>query len=440
MSLSGQILLEDFSKFIGDYTPSETTGAGSSTTLVDTYLSRYGDDKIIDWYLRITENVNSNQYLVRRISDFVSSSGTCTVAPAFAGGATASGTTYELHRYDPKDKFEALDEARIRVFPDLCIIRYNDTLTGDGINSVFDIPTTVRRGPLRAVEEVPMPVQANWNFITNPLNDSTTGWTASSATATTVTRDQSDLLIPKYDSVATKLAVAASTNGTYSQVVADMTNGITAAKAAGRKMTFAAWVYCMTASKVTLKLTDDTTTTTSSLHGGGGWELMTVTKTPISTNSTTLTATFDVANSAGAVTMWINRTWLYFGDANRVQDIYRYDRSYFVRRDDTTQKVYLDWVPRQGYQIRLIGQDILSELGTSIATQATNTMEVDDPAAQILYAEAAKILFAKRGLNTANVGEVAVRVQAAERLKEEIRKEWRMLSPQGRGLRGPWSD
>ena len=439
MSLTGQELLVDFSKFIGDYVASETTGAGSSTSLVDTYLNRYGDDKVIDWYLRITENVNGNQYLVRRISDFVSSTGTCTVAPAFAG-STASGTTYELHRYDPAEKFIALDEARIRVFPDLCILRYNDTLTGDGISSEFDIPTTIRRGPLRAVEEIPLPVQTSWNFLTNPLSDSTTGWTASSATATTVTRDSTDLLIPKYDSIATKVSVATATNGTYAQSVANMTNGVTAAKAAGRKMTFAAWVFCQTGSKVTLKLTDDATTTTSTAHAGGGWELLTVTKTVSSTNATTLTATFDVANSAGAVVMWINRAWLYYGDASRVMGIYKYDRSYFVRRDDTTRKIYLDWVPQQGRQIRLIGQDILSELGTTIATQATNTMEVDDPAAQILYAEAAKIMFAKRGLNTANVGEVAVRVQAAERLKEEIRKEWKMLSPQGRGIRTPWSE
>ena len=439
MSLTGQELLVDFSKFIGDYVSSSTTGAGSSTTLVDTYLSRYGDDKLIDWYLRISENVAGNQYLVRRINDFVSSTGTCTVTTAFTG-STGSGTDYELHRYDPAEKFTALDEARLRVFPDLCIIRYNDTLTGDGINSVFDIPTNVRRGPLRAVEEIPLTIQTSWNFLTNPLNDSTSGWTATSATATTVTRNQTDLLVPKYDSIATKVTVAASTNGTYAQTVANMANGMTAALAAGRKMTFAAWVFCMTSGKVTLKLTDDTTTTTGTAHGGNGWELLTVTKTNISTNATTFTATFDVANSAGAVVMFINRSWLYYGDANRVQDIYKYDRSYFVRRDDTTQKVYLDWVPAQGHQIRLIGQDVLSELGSTISTQVTNTMEVDDPVAQILYAEAAKILFAKRGLNTANVGEVAVRVQAAERLKEEIRKEWKMSVPQGRGLRTPWSD
>ena len=437
MSLTGQELLVDFSKFIGDYVASTTTGAGSSTTLVDTYLSRYGDDKLIDWYLRITENVGGNQYLVRRISDFTGSTGTCTVLNAFTGG-TASGTDYELHRYDPAEKFTALDEARIRTFPDLCIIRYNDTLTGDGINSVFDIPTNVRRGPLRAVEEIPLTIQTSWNFLTNPLNDSTSGWTATSATATTVTRNQTDLLVPKYDSIATKVTVAASTNGTYAQTVANMANGMTAALAAGRKMTFAAWVFCMTSGKVTLKLTDDTTTTTGTAHGGNGWELLTVTKTNISTNATTFTATFDVANSAGAVVMFINRSWLYYGDANRVQDIYKYDRSYFARRDDTTQKVYLDWVPAQGHQIRLIGQDVLSELGSTVSTQVTNTMEVDDPVAQILYAEAAKILFAKRGLNTANVGEVAVRVQAAERLKEEIRKEWKMSIPQGRGLRTPW--
>ena len=438
MALTGQELLVDFSKFIGDYVASTTTGAGGTTSLVDTYLNRYGDDKLIDWYIRISENVNGNQYAVRRISDFVSLTGTVTLAPAFAG-TTASGTDYELHRYDPAEKFTALDEARIRAFPDVCILRYNDTLTGDGVNSVFDIPANVRRGPLRAVEEVPLPVQTSWNFITSPLSNSTTGWTSSSVTATIVTRDQTDLLVPKYDSSATKVVVAASTNGTYTQTVGNMSNSITAAKAAGRRMTFAAWIYCLQSAKITLELTDDTATTTSTAHGGGGWELMTVTRDIVANNATTLTVQIDADNDANPVTYWVNRAWLYFGDANRVQDIYRYDRSYFVRRDDTTKKVYLDWIPQQGHQIRLVGQDILTELGSTIATQATNTMEVDDPAAQILYAEAAKILFAKRGLNTANVSEVAVRVQAAERFKEEIRKEWRMSGPQGRGIRGPFS-
>ena len=213
MSLTGNQLLVGFSKFIGDYVVSTTTGAGSTTTLADTYLGgRYGDDRLIEWYLRITEDVNGNQYSVRKISDFVNSTSTATVAPAFAG-STGSGTDYELHRYDPAEKFIALDEARIRVFPDLCILRYNDTLTGDGYSSVFDIPSTIRRGPLLAVEEVPMAVETQWNFLTNPLNDSTTGWTASSATASTITRDSTDLLIPKYDSTCTKIVVAASTNG-----------------------------------------------------------------------------------------------------------------------------------------------------------------------------------------------------------------------------------
>ena len=439
MSLTGQELLVGFSKFIGDYVTSTSTSAGSTTTLVDTYLGgRYADDRINEWYVRITENVNGNQYLVRKISDYVQSTSTATVGPAFAG-ATGSGTDYELHRYDPLDKFAALDEARLQVFPDLCILRYNDSLTGDGHSSVFTIPSTIRRGPLSALEEIPLPVQTSFNFITSPLNDSTTGWTATSATAATHSRIQSDLLIPKYDNTCTKVSVATATNGTYAQTVANMANSMTAAKAAGRTLTFAAWVYCTTASRVSLKLTDDSTTTTGTAHGGAGWELLTVTKTCSATNATTLTATIDVTNASGAIVYWVNRSWLYYGDANYVQDIYGSGRGYFVRRDNTTQKLYLDWTPRQGNQIRLIGRDLLSALGTTISTQVTNTMEIDEPEAELLYAEAAKVFYRKRGLNTDNIQEIAVRMQAAERLRDDIRKQWQMQGPQGNGRRGPWS-
>ena len=437
MSSTGDVLERGLSRFIGDHWGSATTSAGNAggTTVVDTALQRMGDDGWRDYFVRLTSG--SATLEIRKITDFTSSSGTVTVLPAFSA-QVASGVTYQLHRYDPATKFKCLDDARIRAYPDLGIMRFIDTLTSDGISTAWDIPSTVRRGPLQVLEEDPVSVQTEWNFLSNPFGNTTTDWTASSATATIVTRIGGDWQIPKYDDQATRVAVATATNGTYSQAVADMTNDATAALVAGRQVTFAAWVFCRTASRVSLKLVDDSTTTTGTAHGGAGWELLTVTATMPTTNATTFTARFDVTNASGAIVYWWNRAWLYFGAADRVQNVYRYGVNKRIRRDDTTQKFYLEAPIARGRQMRLMGRDTLSALGTTAATQVTNTMEVDEEAAQVLYAEAARILFEREGINTSDLPDVSARLQFADRLRKE-NKQWKMQQPAGRAIVGMWA-
>lgn len=439
MSTTGQNLLVGFSRFINDYQVVETTGAGSTTTFVDTGLAGFANDYFIDWYARITESGHSALWQIRRVSDFVSSTGTGTVPNAF-GASTGSSTAMELHKYDPEVKFQCLDEARISAYPALGQVIYNDTRTGDGEHRVFDIPSAIRRGPLVVLEEEPLPTNYAWNFLANPIGDSTTGWTASSSTHTTVDRVESDKEIPKYDFTCSKVAVATTTNGVLNQVVGDMSNGITAALAAGRHMTFAAWVYCRTASRVTLEIIDDSGSLgSSSAHGGAGWELLTVEADVGETNATTLTVQFDVSNAAGAVTFWWNRAWFYFGTPDRVQDIYSGAHALRHRRDDTTQKVKLDSIPIRGHQLRMIGRDYLSALGTTASTQVTNTMEVDEFSAQVLYAEAARILFGREQFSTVDFPDLAPRIAKADALKREMLKAARMSMPTGRGLRSMWA-
>lgn len=441
MASTGAVLLTGFSRFLGDELivgGSATTGAGSTTTIVDSALARFDDDFLNDYYFRITEAGHGAIYQVRRATDFVSSTGTVTVSPAF-GATTGSGMDYEIHRYDPAEKFTALDEARLRGYPALAQIIFNETLTGDGISATFPIPAALRRGPAFVQVEQPIEVNAPWNFLTNPFGDSTTNWTASNTTASVVSLSDADRLIPKYGESATKLATAASVNGTYSQTVANMTNDITAALAGGRRMTLAFWVYCRTASRVTLQLIDNTNTNSSAAHGGAGWELLTVTANIVSANATTLTARINVSSAAAAVDCWWNHAWLYFGEADRVTDLYAGGRSHRVRRDDTTQQLHLEFAPQRGRQLRLIGRDHLSALGTTAATQVTNTMEVDEAQAQLLYAEAAKILFARQGFSVDDFPGVAQRITEAELLRRDLEKRWSVYLPVTAPLKSAWA-
>jgi len=46
MSMLGIDVLHGFSKFIGDYWVGETTATGTTTTMVDNKLGRFGDDSL----------------------------------------------------------------------------------------------------------------------------------------------------------------------------------------------------------------------------------------------------------------------------------------------------------------------------------------------------------------------------------------------------------
>ena len=437
MTLNGQQLLQGFSEFIDDWEARTTDTAGNvdASTLVDTGLELYGDNRLNGRYIRSREGATINQ--VRKIITNTQSSGTVRVTPVF-GAQIASGIDYEIHKYLPAKKFLALDKARLSLMEYLFKLVLSDTITSDGKSSVYDLPDAVVNGPSLAYCEKPLEASVQWNFLTTPLLDATTGWIATNATRSIVTRAQNDLLIPKYDQNCTKLVVAASTNGTLAQAVAAMTNDASATLVADRRMTFAMWVYATEASRVSLKLTDDSGTTTGATHSGLGWELLYVEKTIAGNNATTLTATLDVASGATPMTIHANRAWLYFGDKELVADtIYEWEAPFKVRVDDTNQHIILGVVPPRGRQVRLQGKAPLSELGTDLAMQLTNTMEVDANTAEILYAHAAELLFRWEQIKTDSLPDVQARMASVLARTPTLERTWGQKTPKPR-FRSPF--
>jgi len=440
ISRTGAQLLTGLSRFLGDeisVSGLTMSSNGTSTTVVDTELSSYGDDFFRDWWIRDTSS--TNQWVFRRVSSFTSASGTLTTVNTW-GSTPQSGDTYELHRFRPDGMFSALDDARVSVYPDLAILRFDDTITTDGISKSYDIPSNVRRGPATVLLEQPVAVDVSWNFLTAPTGDSTSNYTASNFTASTYAREEADRLIPKYDDTATELVLAASTAGTYRQVVANMANNITAAKSAGRRMTAAAWVYCRSASKIALEFLDDSgQVAASSQHGGTGWELLTATGNVVGTNATTLTWGLTADNDATPIDVFWNRAWFYYGEAGRVRDVYAQVQPKRVRRDGTPPAtLHFLGIPPRGRQVRLIGRDHLSELGTTAGTQVTNTMELDAADEQILLAEAAKILFLREGMSTNDFPSLSTKIAIAEARRVDMAKKWGMNVPTQQAITSPW--
>ena len=395
---------------MNDWEPSTTTSAGNAggTTLIDTYLKKYQSNRLEGRYVRVTQ-AGTNQYAIRTIESNASATGTVTATTAFPA-QIGNTSTYEIHRYDPAKKFTALDQARFDVSDFAYRLIYDETITADGQSMVFPIPSSIRMGPSLIYEESPVASQnIIWNFITNPIGDSVTPWTQTNCTASVTDINYTDLVIPKYDYAATKIQVAASTVASYTQPVAEMSNSITASLAAGRKMTLGMWVYCEDASRIRMLFTDDSGTTYSSYHQGLGWELLTVEKDVVGNNATTLTVGLAIA-SGTALTLHWNRSWLYFGSKERITECYTNEAIHSVRSDDTTKTFMLQRVPERGHQLRCIGQEVLSALGTTPATQVTNTMEVDEDTALMLYARAAELILEWEGMVASDVPDVYQRI------------------------------
>ena len=114
------ILRQGLNDFMGVGKRGTTSGVGNAggTTLVDaTDGVNYQNDYFNYWWALITSGTNDGE--VRRVSDFVKSTGTITVESAYTA-QVAGSVTYELMQYHPTDLVRwALNQALLEIFPDV---------------------------------------------------------------------------------------------------------------------------------------------------------------------------------------------------------------------------------------------------------------------------------------------------------------------------------
>jgi hypothetical protein len=425
MTLTGADLLEALSEALDDLHQSTTTGAGSTTTLVDSTLAKFGDRANEEAFVRLTEDsaVAGNIWLVRRITRFVTD--TLTLDSAVPQ-IIDTGKDYEIHRYDPRKKFRALDRARILAFPQVAKIVVDETLTSDGTNTQLAIPTSIRRGPAFVWSEEPLDPQIRWNLLTNPRLNSLDGWTASSTTASLYQRTANDFVIPRHEDYCTKLVG----NGTYRQSL----GSTLAAAAAGRRASVAAWVYSRYATPTVTVIDDSGTIITSNTHGGAGWQFLTGSATITGTNATTLTVSI---NTGTANAVFVERVWFGFVDAIKTDYPHPVRRRGTHRDEDEAFLRIRAAVPR-GYQYRLEGRTPVTALGETAATQVTNTMEVSETDQDLIIYTAMRILLTWEGMGTGEMEARYPEIAAAEARFKELEEDWKRRYPQSGYLDSSW--
>ena len=165
-------------------------------------------------------------------------------------------------------------------------------------------------------------------------------------------------------------------------------------------------------------------------HSGSGWELLRALGTISDTNNTTLSVQLlFTTTGSDHRTVYVNSAYLSFV---QVPEIFHADRAIDVIRDDALDVFRMREVVREGLQIRLVGKEPLDALGTTLATQVTNSMEVDAPQAQLLFGTAAIILIGNDVFNSNDLRTVASRISFAEARRADLKKLWPYKVRRGR--------
>lgn len=399
MSTAKSTMRQAISKKIGEYISGACDASCTDTIIYDTDLSEYEDDELNDRYLIMTSGDEAGE--MRRISDFLSSTGEVTLAAALSGSPSAT-ETFEIHTIRPSRIHDAIDRAIQAVYPELCQVKNDETLFVRPKQYEIAVPSAIEGEPLQIWLEEPV----GYDFAVNILKDYNGGFedwtnstldewdTASNITISKVSATAGEPHPPvKAGNYSAKGVVAATSIGTQYNTIS------TPANYDSQKLTFSMWVYCTVADRVSVRITDNSSNTASSTHGGGGWERLIVTHT-VCASPTSLTCGLYVTSG---VTITV-----YLDDASLVRAV--------KKADKPAQRLF-NWKYEGGTvrfpfqlttstrQLRLVGIAHFS----AVTTDASTT-ELDEPEIQALYAEAIAEVY--RRMKAEQVGTGASRYDA----------------------------
>tara|TARA_Y100000310_G_scaffold7429_1_gene8097 strand:- start:141 stop:1436 length:1296 start_codon:yes stop_codon:yes gene_type:complete len=399
-------LLERMSASIGDWQSLTTSGTGNAggTTLIDTGLVNLAgggdDDFCLGWYVRITSGNNNGE--VRRISIYTQSDTTLTVGQAFSN-QVASSVTYELHRYDPVIKLDAITRAAEELFPDLYLSLVDETLVVDDLLSNSDFETFASSA------------FTNWTAIGSP--------TLSAETSRVVHGDQSAKLI--------------AAGGAIDALDQNLFTAVNINDVEGKTLHFKGWAWASAASAARLQVTfDGSTYTSGSYHAGDDeWEdpdTMYV-SAAIPSGATEMTCRCEV--SAGQ-TVYFDNMFAY------IDPVHKYTIPSAIRRGPfrVEQQARISrgtgvFLPlgalMSGHRLKLTGKGMLSRPSTD-----SGTMEVGEEWAGVITSYALMWMFQSLGTNVSQ-SLVARFQEQSERWDLATR---RLMARLGNGMSSPTVD
>lgn len=360
---SGSALRQALSENAGDFISVDTTADGNSdglTIVSDSFLNQDngGDTGAFErWYALIADSDSSADGESRRIADYVVDPDAPTVRVEVAFSVQiVSGITVELHRYNPVDKRNVINQSIQELYPDLYLPVRDESLIVDNLLSNSDFET---------------------------FSSGFTGWTVVGSPTVT----QETTIVMHGDSSAKVVASGAA--GQLTQAPTINIDEITNETAEAER-----WCYATEANTVRIRLDfDGSNFANSPYHSGKDqWERLEVEAT-VPTNATQVKAICEVADggtgyfdlgwlSLGAIFKYTLPTSIITGPYKIIQ---QHDE------DDVDGPFYqiIDGhVPIEGRLLRVEGKGVLSQPSTDSATT-----EVGEPQVRLIVAYAEMLLW-----------------------------------------------
>lgn len=388
---------QELSRQIGDYWASTTTGAGSTTTLVDSALMAKANDWVTDdaWVMLEEEPAgNAVIFDERKVSSLSNTDGTLTTL-AFAA-APGTGIDYSLHRlFAPSEKRRALVAAARLVYPQLFKEIRDESL-----------------------------VSGNW------LKDGSFEIWSSAAALTYWTKAGSSTLAQTSTAYYFKHgAYSCKISGAADNIRQSVTNYDDIKRLAGKSATFTLQGWCDTASCLRIAIYDGTTYTYSDYHDGSDtWtennDPLTVTAT-IKDNPSVIAFIIYHASAAGssyvddARVISVDNGKIYIGNLglarNTPHQVLIEQSDYYtgepwipirgINYDTTNGYMFLPNTVSMDYRLRVLGIGYLDFLASGVSSTAwTATIAIDAPQLDILVAQAALYLYTQMSLPNFETG------------------------------------
>ena len=402
------VLRQRLSEAIGDFQSRTTTAEGTTTSLKDVNLKNIpggGDtNHFEEWFVLMTSGANEGEF--RRVRSYAVATTTIVVESAF-DSAIDTNVTYELHRYNPTDKHNAINRAIEELYPSLHLRVRDETLVVDDLLSNSDFETFA--------------------------SSSFTGWTEVGSPTTSA---ETSLMM--HGSQSAQVVADAGAAGQLTQAPTTNIREVTSKTA-----TFKCWVYATAADTARIRMDwDGTNFENSDYHSGNDqWELLSVTAS-VPSDATQVKAICEVAASG---TAYFDAGWMAVGP------VYKYTvptsiigGPYYVTQqysetdpDGPYYSLPSRAVPTTGRRLRIEGIGLLSR-----PTSDTATVELGEPRVSTVVAYAARwfyrMLAGDSALEANNRWNAATEMWSAEAMRMSTAPGIRMAKPGHEGAREVW--
>jgi len=391
-----------------------TTAIGASNIIVSTYLQRRfnNDDALNGRFATIVVQtdgvapVNGLGTETRRITDYTASSGTLTLATPNLQSEGSDQVEVDIYRYfHPDDIKRAFNRVRQipELYPRIALIRDIDTVVTGESQYTFKIPSTIRdisaiyMGQLIDAESSGGNLLLNGGFETWTSSTAAENWTLVGSGASV---NQEELTgEPENHNVllgnnSARIAVPLNTLTTLLQTFDPSDSSYTAVATEGVEINVSAWVYCLTASRVSVRIaTDIDSASDGTAHGGTGWERITHT-----VNAAAAAATVDagiVASSGAVLAVYVDNVILTLGPSEGLdlpdEPLANWDYVPPVAGASDGGTIRFPWRLPPRRRIRIVGRDLLSSVSVD-----TSTIEIDGEYLEPVYNKVREFLCDER--------------------------------------------